>query len=291
MKALDEAEFTIVGTGLMGSSLALSLRGKVKALRGVERDTAHRALAAPYFDEIVADLDHASASADVIILATPIRVIVSLLDRLKTLAKPGTLILDLGSSKTQIVRAMDTLPETLLAIGGHPMGGKETSGPTEADATLFVDRVFVLCPSQRSTPEALTFAQSMIDAIGARCLILPAERHDRAVASISHMPHVISVGLVRAVMEESQADDTPWLLASSGFRDMSRLAGSDLTMLGDMLLTNRQAVLDTLVLFRKQIDQIEAALQTSDEAELRAILESAQHARSDWYERWRNSSE
>src|SRR5258708_19121995 len=100
MKALDAAEFTIVGTGLMGSSLALALRGKVKSLRGIDRDSAARDAAASCFDKISDDLSEA-ATSDVIILATPVRAILRLLESLKTLAKPGTLILDLGSSKGQ----------------------------------------------------------------------------------------------------------------------------------------------------------------------------------------------
>src|SRR5260221_3666097 len=108
MKALDEAEFTIVGTGLMGSSLALALRGKVKTLRGVERNQQVLAAAAPYFDAITDDLGSV-VNSDVVVLATPIRTILTLLERLKPLARPGTLILDLGSSKSKVVKVMDTL--------------------------------------------------------------------------------------------------------------------------------------------------------------------------------------
>src|SRR5258708_25442714 len=280
MKALDVAEFTIVGTGLMGSSLALALRGKVKSLRGIDRDPAARDLAARYFDTITDDLSEAT-SADVIILATPVRAILRLLDSLKARTKPGTLILDLGSSKAQIVEAMDSLPDHVLAVGGHPMAGKENSGPTSADGTLFKDRVFVLCPTRRSSTDALVFAESMVRAIGAQPLKLSASRHDQAVASISHLPYAVSVALVSAVMQAAQSDDTPWQLASSGFRDASRLAGSDTTMMGDTLLTNREAVLDALQQYRQQLDELESALKSADEARLRAILETAKHARSD----------
>src|SRR5260221_9751295 len=108
MKALNAAEFTIVGTGLMGSSLAMALRSKVKSIRGIDRDPAARDAAAPCFDNVTGDLSEAFNS-DIIILATPVRTILGLLESLKTLAKPGTLILDLGSSKQQIVQAMDSL--------------------------------------------------------------------------------------------------------------------------------------------------------------------------------------
>src|SRR5690349_11774345 len=145
MKALDEAEFTIVGTGLMGSSLALALRGKVKTLRGVERNQQVLKVAAPYFDMMTDDLASATTGSDVIVLATPIRTILGLLETLKPLAQPGTLILDLGSSKSIVVKAMDTLPDYLLAVGGHPMCGKEAGGPAAADKTLYQGKVFAVC--------------------------------------------------------------------------------------------------------------------------------------------------
>lgn len=291
MKPLSEAEVTIVGAGLMGSSLALALRGKVKGVRGVEPNPAYWDAARPHFDHVTADLKSAVASADVVILAAPIRAILQLLDRLKPMLRPGTLVIDLGSTKTDIVRAMNDLPENVLAVGGHPMTGKETSGPAGADGTLFEGRVFVLCPTQRSTPESVAFAQAMIKAIRARELILEAERHDAAVAAISHLPYLVSAGLVATVQHAAQSDDLPWKLAATGFRDTSRLAGSDVTMMGDTVLTNRQAVLDALCLFTEQLRGIQDALQTSDEDQLRGILRSAQQARTAWFERWNRRAE
>src|SRR5258708_19425383 len=244
MKALHEAEFTIVGTGLMGSSLALALRGKVKTLRGVERDPAARKVAATYFDKITADFGAVAAKSDVIVLATPVHVILRLLESLKTLARRGTLILDVGSSKRQIVTAMDTLPDHLLAVAGHPLAGKGTSGPESADALLYRNRVFVLCPTARSDKEALAFAEQMILTVGARPMILSAARHDKAVASISHLPYILSIGLANTVARAAHDDDAPWELAASGFRDTSRLAGSDITMMGDTLFTTREPLID-----------------------------------------------
>src|SRR5258708_28505845 len=109
-----------------------------------------------------------------------------------------------------------------------------------------------MCPTQRSTPAALTFVENLIQAIGARPLTLSAARHDRAVAAISHVPYLISAALVSAVARAAGGDSTVWELASTGFRDTSRLAGSDPVMMGDTLLTNREAVIDALALFRPQ---------------------------------------
>src|SRR5689334_14245873 len=218
MKSLDETEFTIVGTGLMGASLALALRGKVSVLRGVDRDPTSRRIATPYFDQIGAHLTQEIVDADVVILATPIKAILRLLETLSTLVKPGTLIIDLGSSKQKIVAAMDMLPDHLVAIGGHPMCGKESSGPAAAEGALYKDHPFVLCRTQRTTDEAFEFAAHMVGAIQAHCIELTAEQHDRAVATISHLPYLLSAGLVATTMDVAQNDNTPWQLASSGYR-------------------------------------------------------------------------
>lgn len=266
----------------MGSSLALALRGKVKTLCGADPDPTHLQTAAAYFDSVTTQVEQAAARADVVILAAPIRSILRLLDQLSAVLKPGTLVIDLGSTKRDIVRAMDNLPASVLALGGHPMCGKEQNGPAAADGALYKGCVFVLCPTRHSTPEALAFAQDLIRAIEARPLIMDAERHDSAVAAISHLPYLISVGLVSAVNDSAQGDAIPWKLASSGFRDTSRLAASDVTMMADILLTNRETVLDALRLFSAQLASLEEALQASDEAALRGILDSARQTRINW---------
>jgi prephenate dehydrogenase len=290
MKALDDSEFTIVGTGLMGASLALALRGKVKTLRGVERDPVTRQAAASYFDTISDELSGALDS-DVIVLAVPILAILEILQALAIRAKSGTLIMDLGSSKQEVVQAMNALPEHLLAIGAHPMCGKETSGPQYADGTLYKDHPFVLCHTRRTTGAAWEFACAMVTSIGAQAIDLDAAQHDQAVAMISHLPYLLSVGLVATTQQAAQADATPWHLAASGFRDTSRLAGSNVSMMGDTLLTNRSAVLTTLAAFRQQLDHLESALKSSDEAALHAILETSRQARLEWLKMSVNPSE
>jgi len=281
MKPLKQSEIVIIGTGLMGASLALALRGHVKTLRGIDPSETARAIADPYFDHISGNLE--LAGADVIILAAPVKAILNLLKKLQGTAPRGALVFDLGSAKGQIVAAMDNLPDYLLAVGGHPMCGKETSGPDAADGALFQDCTFAICPSRRSTPEALLLAQQIVVASGAQPLIMDAEKHDEAVAAVSHLPYMISAGLVNTVLAES--DQSLWALASSGFRDTSRLAASDVTMMGDTLLTNRDAALKVLHNFGKQVADLEAALQLADEAQLKALLTEARAARLSWASR------
>jgi prephenate dehydrogenase len=286
MKALNETIIAIIGTGLMGSSLALALRGHVRAIHGVDNSPTHRLGAATYFDYIGDNLERAVAGADMVILAIPIQAILQVIEQIGSLLKPGALLLDLGSAKQMIVQAMDALPEHVQAVGGHPMCGKESSGPMAADAAMYRGAVFVLCETKRSTPQAINFVQCLIRVIGARPVAMSAERHDAAVAAISHLPYLLSVGLVNTVGQTAQDDPTPWTVASTGFRDTSRLASSNVTMMNDILMANREAILDALVLFDAQLHSLGEAIQSSDEGALRGILETARKTRDDWFKTW-----
>ncbi|MFN8421035.1 MAG: prephenate dehydrogenase/arogenate dehydrogenase family protein [Anaerolineae bacterium] len=290
-KPLTDTSITIVGTGLMGASLALALRGKVKSLHGVDVNPQHLQDAAHCFDQLHQELNAESLGTDVIVLATPVRTIQVLLHRMSKYAqdgliRPGTLILDLGSTKRDITAAMDDLPESLLAVGGHPMCGKETSGPQTADGAIYDRARFVLCATKRSTPETIEFCCQLAEAIGARPLLLDAKFHDASVAAISHVPYLISAGLVGMVMQavdqDAGGDDVAWKLASTGFKDTSRLAASDVTMMADIVESNREAVFHALDLFGAQIEQLKLMLANSHDLQLRATLEQIRAARKEW---------
>jgi prephenate dehydrogenase len=184
----------------------------------------------------------------------------------------------MGSSKQEICRAMAELPHGLQPIGGHPMCGKEQAGFEAADAALYRDKVFVLCPLKRTAMSAVAQAADLAKAVGARPLPLDPAEHDRAVAAISHLPYAVAVALVNAV--DSQAGDVAWSLASSGFRDTSRLAASDVDMMLDTLLTNRAALLDWLDAYATELRQLRAVLDERNEPALRAKLEQARARRA-----------
>ncbi len=160
--------------------------------------------------------------ADVVVLATPVRTILRLLPEVGRHARPGALVLDMGSSKQQICAAMADLPAGLQPVGGHPMCGKEVAGFEAAEPDLYRGKVFVLCPLERTALSALAGASMLALAVGARPLRLDPAEHDRAVAAISHLPYAVAVALVNAV--DAGGDDTTWALAASGFRDTSRVA-------------------------------------------------------------------
>jgi prephenate dehydrogenase len=276
---LQHCRVAIVGLGLMGGSLALALRGRCAALIGVDIDPATLALARAQgvVDETVV-FGPALGRADLVVLATPVR---TLLDQLASLPPPssrGQVLIDLGSTKAAVTRAMAALPEGWQPLGGHPMCGKETGGLANAEAGLYRGRTFVLCPLERTSPQALALACELAEAAGAEPLVMDPARHDALAALVSHLPYTAAAALMQAVLAEG--DPAAWQMAASGFRDTTRLAASDLTMMTDILLTNREAVLAALSAYRGQLDQLTAAIDSADPAALRAALEPAQKRRS-----------
>ena len=191
-------------------------------------------------------------------------------------------MLDLGSTKAQICAALAGLPAGIQPVGGHPMCGKEIGGFAAAEAGLFQGKPFVLCPLPRTSEAALAQARSLIDAVGARAVLLDPATHDRAVAAISHLPYAAAIALVNAVEAHSAPEMTglPWSLASSGFRDTTRLAASEVDMMLDVLLTNRAAVLGWLDAFQEQVANLKTALILGNEEALRHLLQAAQSRRS-----------
>ncbi len=278
----------IVGLGLMGGSLAAALRGRCRTVIGVARRpaTVEEALARGFVDEATCDLALGVRDADVVILATPVRVILRLLSEIGPLLAPGCLLMDIGSTKTQIVAAMADLPPHVEPLGGHPMCGKERAGLAAAEATLYRGATFVLTPLPRTSHPALARGKSVVRSVGARPLLLDAARHDRLVATISHMPYLVACALVATAMGEGAEDPSLWQLAAGGFRDTSRLAASDPTMMLDILLTNHKAVLRSVESFQANLANLAAMLRQMDEGNLRRTLEAyAERRRELWMTR------
>jgi len=284
--AFHTSTLTVVGLGLMGGSLALALRPHADTIIGVDPspETLAYAKANGIIDVGMDDLREGVSQAETVILAAPVRVIVELLERkLVSYLRYNTLVIDIGSTKQEIVRAMSKLPIGIHAIGGHPMAGKEHSGIQHAEAGILIGRPFVLTPTERRTPATLSRAISLVESIGAVPVQMDAARHDQTVATISHLPYIISSALVATTAYQAQVDPAVWQLASSGFRDTSRLASSDIKMMMDILGTNKQAVTTMLAFFRMQLAQLEALMISGDEAGLVNFLSTIRDTRNEWW--------
>jgi len=284
---LARARIAIVGLGLMGGSLGLALReGNIcREVIGIARraETCEMALAMGAVDRATDDLQDGVENADVVVLATPVRIILRQMQEIGPYLQPGTLLLDMGSTKTAVFRAMRHLPDGIQPLGGHPMCGKELSGLSAAEATLFEGAPFILVPLPRTSEWAMALGESLARAVRAQPLVLAPQRHDRLVAAVSHLPYLLAATLVRTAMSVAERDELTWSLAASGFRDTSRLAASDVTMMLDIILTNRQAVAEMVTRFRHQLDRLEDLLRSDDEAALRTWLQATQERRRKMY--------
>ena len=263
----------VLGLGLMGGSLALALRGSCAARVGVDPkpETLALALEMGAVDFATDDLIDALSRADLVVLAAPVRTNLALLKSIPR-AHPGPLmILDLSSTKSEIVAAMNRLPAAYAAVGGHPMCGKETSGLVHADSKLFVNTPFALTETDRTTPELRQVVETLIAIVGAQPLWLAAGTHDRWAAAVSHLPYLTSLALADCTPQDAAP------LISSGFQSVSRLAASDPTMMLDILTTNRTQLLAALERFQASIDSLRETLQNDDEA---ALLNALERARS-----------
>ncbi len=259
----------------MGGSLALALRPHVGRLTAVDPDaaTVARAVEEGIVDRATTDLGQGVQEADLLVLAAPVKAILQIVQALPGLRPDGCLVLDLGSTKEAICQAMDQLPATFRAVGGHPMCGKEVAGLDAADRQLYQGHSFLLCRTARTDAEAESVVLALVQAIGATPLFLEPAVHDDLVALMSHLPYFVSSLLLQqaaAVARETGAaaeESVVWQVGASGFRDTTRLAGSDPRMFADIAATNRDAILEHLRRYRRNLDELIVLLeQVEDEA-------------------------
>lgn len=275
---------TIVGCGLMGGSLALALRPYIQHLTLVDNNPINLDAAAALADVVTPDFWVGAQNAELIILATPVRVILSLLEQLPEARPQGCFVLDLGSTKQAISAAMDALPNNFQAIGGHPMCGKTATGFAAATPDLYRGRTFVLCPTNRTTPTITTLAYQIITRLESVPIILPPAEHDVIVAATSHLPYLIAANLMGVVAAAAMQQPNLYPVSAAGLRDTTRLAASDPAMMLDILLTNRAAVQEYLGKALAGLEEIRDLLTIGDAAALQQWLITRQQERLN-YER------
>jgi prephenate dehydrogenase len=276
----------VLGLGLIGGSLALGLRKANLTAEITGYDTqptvTHRAKELGAITQMCTTAEEAVQQADMVVLATPALAIFELLERIAPVLKPGALVTDTASTKAQVLAWASTiLPATVAFIGGHPVGGNERSGIEAAEAGLFVGCTYCLTPMAQTPAAAMAQLSEIVTRLGARPLALDAERHDRLVAAISHLPFVLSAALVQMLRSE---EDWPEMvrLAAGGFRDMSRLAAGNPAMYRDICLTNRAAILAQIDALASELSNIRTLIAANDAA-LEPYFADAQQARDAAY--------
>jgi prephenate dehydrogenase len=254
----------IVGTGLIGGSLAIALRKHEISTRiiGVESDAAHAELALEkgLVDEIL-PLADAIDQAGLIVLAVPVHTVARLLPVILGLLGEQQVLMDMGSTKQSIIQAIEKHPRRNRFVATHPMWGTEYSGPAAAVPGAFSGRAAVICNQEESAPDALQCVEDMYRAIGMRILYMNAGEHDLHTAYISHISHITSFALANTVLEKEKEEHTIFELASAGFESTVRLAKSNPDMWLPIFMHNRENVLDVLNEHITQLKKFKSCLE------------------------------
>ena len=283
---------SIVGTGLMGTSLALALRNSsLLNLELVGTDASGGARSGAQksgaFNKMENRLLNAVEGADIVVLATPIVAMKELFEVLAPHLPPGCVVTDVGSSKQAVLKwADELLPAGIDFVGGHPMAGRETAGPENADPNMFSGRTYCIIPSAKASERSAAEITTMVEAIGAVPYYISADEHDSFVAAVSHLPFLMSVALINCTSASPNWDDIA-KVAASGYHDLTRLASGDTIMHRDICATNSDAIVAWIDTFIRELYQIRQVLTDSNSLDDEAILDlfvKARVARAKWLE-------
>lgn len=277
----------VIGCGLMGGSFALGLKkaGLVKRVVGFSKSPSTTQLAQ---DCGVIDLQahsalYACSGSDLILVAVPVAATQTVLSTIRDFLRPGTLVMDVGSTKQSVVDAANAAlgDKAQYFVPAHPIAGKESAGVEHAQANLYQGANVILTPQDNTDAHLLEKAKSVWQALGARVQSMSAKEHDAVFASVSHLPHLLAFAYINGVIGQPNAEQQ-LALAGSGFRDFSRIAASDTTLWRDVLLANRTQVLVQLRQYVIALQDMQQALHEKDTVTLEKLIHSASEARSHW---------
>jgi len=263
----------ILGVGLIGGSLALALKaaGAVGEVVGIGRGLANleKALELGVVDRITRDAADGVRDADLVFLATPVLSLSEAAAAIAPHLKPGAILTDGGSVKGSVARAIEPLlPPGVHFVPGHPIAGTEKSGAEAAFATLYRGRRCILTPTDRTDRGALDLVRQVWETAGSEVVLMNVEKHDRVLAAISHLPHMVAYSLVNAVSTYDRYEENVLEYSAGGFRDFTRIASSDPTMWRDIALTNRDALLEMMERFERFFAELKEDVRSGDGAKL-----------------------
>lgn len=275
----------LIGCGLMGGSFALALKkaGLVQRVVGYSKSptTTARALQMGVIDVEAPSALLAAAGADLVLLAVPVGATEATLKSIKHLVTPEMLIMDVGSTKADVVQAARNALGSQIAsfVPAHPNTGKEVAGVEHADAELYRGAKVILTPTERTLTSHLHKAEALWQALGCDVRSMSPETHDAAFATVSHLPHMLAFAMMHSVIGQRQADAF-LSVAGPGFRDFTRIAAGDPAMWRDILLANKDEVLAQAQHFQRALQSFEQALHTGDAQALEAMITLASTARA-----------
>jgi prephenate dehydrogenase len=237
------------------------------------------------FHKVENRLFSAVEDADIVVLATPVMAMKDVMELLARGLPEDCIVTDVGSSKGVVLRWADEyLPDHVSFIGGHPMAGKETPGPDAAEADLFDGKVYCVVPSPKADQRAVGDITTLVEAIGARPYFISVAEHDSFVAAASHLPFVLSTALVSCTAKSPNWEDIAQL-ASSGYRDISRLAAGDPVMHRDICVSNPGPIIAWIDNFIRELHEFRKMLDsesTLDPKAVGSVFDQANEARAKW---------
>ena len=252
----------IIGVGLMGGSLARALKEQdlVGEVVGVNRSriALEKALDLGVIDRGTTDAAEAVVEANFVLVSTPVRSIAPIVAYFAPYLSPGAVVTDVGSVKKSVVMACEAcMPPGTHFVGGHPIAGREHVGVEASFAALFEGSRTILTPTANTASDALQRVRLVWEAVGSHVEIMEAGYHDQVLAATSHLPHLMAYNVVNTLSDlEDHIRAEVFRYAAGGFRDFTRIASSDPTMWRDICLENREAILDILARFRKDLDKL-----------------------------------
>jgi prephenate dehydrogenase len=268
-ETLAQTTVAIWGIGLMGGSLAMALQGKTAALFGIDPDdkVCQQATAMQLFDRVSTNPAELLPKANLIVLCAPLGLIPALLKQIP-LDHPGhAVVMDIGSTKNNILPIMEELPERFIPIGGHPMSGKEVRSLSNASADLYQGGSFALLALPRTTQAASHLALQLVKAVGAHAVWLNPREHDRWASVISALPFLVANCLSGITPLEAAP------LVGPGYKSTTRLAAESIDMMHYILSNNRENVLADLKNFHQRLELIENALEANDFGVLTSLFQ------------------
>ena len=277
----------VIGCGLMGGSFALALKraGLVKRVIGYSKSpsTTERAKKMGVIDDTAESALLAVSGSDIVLMAVPVSASEATFKAIRHMVEPGVLFMDVGSTKRDVVDAARRVLKERVGsfVPAHPIAGKEVSGVSHADASLYAGRQVIITPLPQTSPELVQKATDVWAAIGAQVLRMTPENHDGAFAAVSHLPHMLAFAYFNSVARQPAGRDY-LSLAGPGYRDFTRIAASDATMWRDILMSNREEVLKQSMRFRHTLEAMEHALKSGNVEALEDMVRSASEARGSW---------
>ena len=273
---MSDSTFGFIGLGLIGGSIARGLRRANKDITIMAymrtRSKLEQAKKEGTIDIILDGIDETLSACDIIFLCTPVEYNAMYLEKVRPFLKPGAIITDIGSTKTDIHKAVERLGYEDVFVGGHPMAGSEKTGYESSTDHLLENAYYIITPTARSTPEQIDRIREVALAIGALPLVLDYHEHDFSVAAISHLPHLVASSLVNLVHDNDSKDEIMKRLAAGGFKDITRIASSSPVMWEQICMTNSENILKALDHYQAQLSRLRTEITGKEADKIHAFF-------------------